>query len=177
MDIDSLASCLYRWALVIPSCGDVNRRDWKRKAKAKVVIPRSLSKLWRRYHVRTCTYLTKSGRFLSLSRVSVAAFSALRDVKKSPLRNGLFSIHLKIYLLKMLSLASFALPSAVKVAWILFVICSFSALFVYLPGWIAGTNGRRLVIKFCNGKRYVSWISSNPKSYKFDLFLLVNSLH
>lgn len=26
------------------------------------------------------------------------------------------------------------------------------ALFVYLPGWIAGTNGRRLVIKFCNGK-------------------------
>lgn len=101
LDIDSLASCLYRWALVIPSCGDVNRRDWKRKVKAKVVIPRSLAKLWRRYHVRTCTYPTKSGRFLSLSRVSVAAFSALRDVKKSPLRNGLFPIHLKIYLLKM----------------------------------------------------------------------------
>lgn len=26
------------------------------------------------------------------------------------------------------------------------------ALYVYLPGWIAGSNGRRLVIKFCNGK-------------------------
>jgi len=26
------------------------------------------------------------------------------------------------------------------------------ALYLYLPGWVAGANGRRLVIKFCNGK-------------------------
>ena len=37
--------------------------------------------------------------------------------------------------------------------------CIFSALYVYLPGWITGANGRRLAIKFCNGKRCVTWKS------------------